>query len=119
MNCFYHPDTVAVGTCKNCSRGLCRGCAADVGNGLACRSRCEGEVGALNRIIAQNKSAYEKAGSAYTRTAIFYALVGGAMLVTGSRDWRGFGWVLVPAGAIFLAAALLYYTTGAKYRRES
>ena len=65
MRCFYHQDADAVATCKNCGRGLCAGCAVDVGNGLACPSRCEEEVRALNRVIARNKTAYQKTSGAY------------------------------------------------------
>lgn len=44
MKCFYHPDREAVGICSACSKGLCAGCATDMGRGLACRDRCEPEV---------------------------------------------------------------------------
>jgi hypothetical protein len=47
MNCFYHPTVAAVGTCKSCCKGLCPGCAADVGKGLACKSSCEDDVKGL------------------------------------------------------------------------
>src|SRR5688500_5854852 len=116
MRCFNHHDVEAVGCCKNCSRGVCPGCAVDVGNGLACRDRCEAEVRALNRVIAQNKTAYEKTHSAYSRTALFYAMVGAAFLMGGLSDWRGFAWVLTPAGLIFLIAGYMYFSTGRKYR---
>jgi hypothetical protein len=47
MRCYYHHDSEAVGTCKNCGRGLCPACVAEVENGLACQHRCEEEVRAL------------------------------------------------------------------------
>lgn len=28
MNCFYHPELIAVGTCQDCRKGLCSGCAS-------------------------------------------------------------------------------------------
>lgn len=115
MRCFYHRDVEAVGACKSCGRGLCPECAHDVGNGLACLNRCEAEVESLNRIIARNKTAYEKTKGAYARTALFYALVGALFLVGGLTDWRGFGWVLVPAAAIFFFSAWVHYSTGRKY----
>jgi hypothetical protein len=92
-------------------------CAADVGNGLACRARCEAEVQALNEVIQRNKTAYKKTQSAYARTAIFYAVVGGLCLFGGLVDWRGFGWVLTPAGLVFLLAAWLHYSTGRNFER--
>ena len=44
MNCYYHQDTVAIGVCRSCLRGLCPQCAVDLGAGLACRDRCEQDV---------------------------------------------------------------------------
>ena len=118
MRCFYHRDIEAVGTCKNCCRGLCPTCAIDVGNGLACRERCEDEVRSLNRVIARNKTAYQKTSGAYARVALFYGLVGLGFLGAGFANWRGFRWMLVPAGAIFLVASLVHYTTGRRFERE-
>jgi hypothetical protein len=39
-------------------------------------------------------------------------------LVGGVMDWRGFQWLLVPAGVVFLLSAVLHYSTGRKFRRE-
>ena len=105
-------------TCKNCGRGLCPGCAVDVENGLACRDRCEAEVRDLNRVIRRNKTAYEKTSGAYWRVALFYGVVGATFFVGGAVDWRGFSWLLFPAGAIFLLSAYLHYSTGRKFQRE-
>ena len=51
MNCFRHDSQAAVGICKSCGRGLCRTCASEVPNGLACRGSCEDRVALLNRVI--------------------------------------------------------------------
>lgn len=40
MKCFSHPNNDAIGTCKQCHRGLCIACAADTNVGLHCLSRC-------------------------------------------------------------------------------
>ena len=118
MRCFYHQDVEAVAACKNCGRGLCAGCAVDVGNGLACPDRCEEEVRALNRVISRNKTAYEKTSGAYWRVALFYGLVGVAFLAGAVADWRGFSWLLLPAGVIFLLSAVLHYSTGRRFQKE-
>jgi hypothetical protein len=118
MRCFYHHDVEAVGTCKNCGRGLCTGCAVDVRNGLACRDRCEEEVRSLNRVISRNKTAFEKTSGAYLRVACFYAAVGAVLIWAGLLDWRGMAEVLLPAGAILLVAAIVHYTTGRRFERE-
>lgn len=84
MNCFYHHDASSVAICKNCQRGLCPACAADVVNGTACRDRCEAQVWAINEVIERNKTGYQKASAAYARNAILYALLGGAMVLIGA-----------------------------------
>jgi Flp pilus assembly protein TadB len=118
MRCFYHRDVDAVATCKSCGRGLCPDCANDVGNGLACRDRCEAEVRSLNRVIERNKTAYEKTSGAYVRTAAFYGVVGLVFLTGAVVDWRGFAYVLYPASAIFFFSAWLHFATGRRYERE-
>jgi Flp pilus assembly protein TadB len=118
MRCYYHHDLDAVGTCKNCGRGLCPGCAVDVNNGLACRGRCEEEVRSLNRVISRNKTAFEKTSGAYVRVACFYAAVGAVLVAAGILDWRGMAAVLLPAGGILLVAAVVHYTTGRRFERE-
>jgi hypothetical protein len=115
MRCFYHHDREAVAGCKNCSRGVCPDCAVDVGNGIACRNRCEEEVRALNELIQQNRGAYARTRSAYARTALFYVVVGALLAVGGLLDWRGYGQILLPAGGILIAAGYLYYSTGRRY----
>ena len=54
MRCFYHEDKEAVGTCKSCGKGLCRGCAVDLTKGLACRGHCETDAQALIQLIDRN-----------------------------------------------------------------
>jgi len=41
MKCFRHPESDAVGSCKQCAKGLCSRCVVDVGKGLACKDSCE------------------------------------------------------------------------------
>lgn len=44
MKCFHHPGLEAVGICKVCGKGLCIGCAADLGHALACKGEHEAAV---------------------------------------------------------------------------
>jgi hypothetical protein len=115
VRCHYHRDVEAVASCKNCSRGLCDACAVDVGNGLACRNRCEGEVRALNEMIERNKAAYTKTSGAYVRTAGFYGVLAAMLFIAAAVDWRGLRWMLVPAGAVCAFAGYLHYSTGRKF----
>jgi hypothetical protein len=118
MICFHHADRPAVGVCKNCGRGLCRSCAVDVGNGLACPGACEEEARALNRVIARNKTAYEKTSGAYLRVAAFYLALAAVCLAGAVLDWRGFGWILYPASAIFTLSAFVHYSTSRRFERD-
>jgi len=54
MKCFYHQTTDAVGICRNCSRGVCPACAAEIADGLACRGICETEAAAISRLVRLN-----------------------------------------------------------------
>jgi len=40
MNCFYHPQTNAVGQCSNCQKGVCTRCAIHIGDELG--TQCPG-----------------------------------------------------------------------------
>jgi hypothetical protein len=118
MECYTHAGAVAVGACKSCGKGLCRACAVDVGNGLACPGACEQEVRALNQIVQRNKTAHHKAGHAYAQIALFYIVAGTLFLTGGLLDWRGLRWMLVPAGLLLLVAAAIHFTTGRRFADE-
>lgn len=38
MNCYYHPETSAVGTCSQCGKAACRSCIQDLSGALLCKS---------------------------------------------------------------------------------
>ncbi len=44
MKCYYDKTQDAVGICKNCGKALSEEFAADLGDALACRNRCEEKV---------------------------------------------------------------------------
>lgn len=76
MNCYYHPGQPAIGICKHCQRGVCMECAAVVRDVLACRNRHEDAVLLLEQATARSMLQSKRLGSAYTRNAVFYGLVG-------------------------------------------
>lgn len=76
MKCYYHHQSDAVAICKSCGRGLCPECEADVGPGSACKQRCENDVKDLNTIIQRSKSAYQKTGAVYKRSAMALLVMG-------------------------------------------
>lgn len=38
MNCFFHPETTAVGMCSQCGKGSCRQCIDDIGGAMLCKT---------------------------------------------------------------------------------
>jgi len=78
---------VAVGICRNCQKGLCVECAADLKNGLACKDKCENEVTGVISLVQKHKKAYERAANIGLQNAIWWTLVGG-ILVVGSINTR-------------------------------
>jgi hypothetical protein len=97
MNCFYHPGISAVGICKSCGKGLCPDCATDLGQGLACRHRCEADVTALLDLTARNI----RNAPAYER------------IVRSSRGAQYAGAVfLLLMGSVFAALPIDQYFTG-------
>lgn len=104
---------------KSCGKGVCRACAVDVGNGLACPGACEQEVRALNRIVQRNKTSHQKAGHAYANIALFYVVAGLLFLTGGLLDWRGLRGMLVPAGLLLVVAAAIHFMTGRRISDES
>jgi len=107
MNCFYHPEITAIGTCKSCSRGLCRECAAEQDGGLACRNRCEQEVDQLTALVQYSATVRALAEKRFPAQRVATALPGAFIALFGALFiWAGFGadpriWVLVALGTLF------------------
>lgn len=117
MKCFHHPQVDAVAICKNCHKGLCADCAADLGNGVACKGRCEAEVAALSDLQQRNKTAYLKAANAYNKQAILMAGFGSLAALVGllaGPSEAGLAALIV--GGLFFLGAWLYYTTARRYK---
>ena len=81
MKCFQHREADAIGTCRNCSRGLCPECVA-VGAALTCKGRCEGEWGVVDRGL--------KLARARTKVALKAAAVVTFALAASSFYLAGF-----------------------------
>lgn len=117
MKCFYHPEADAVAICKNCNRGLCPGCAADLDNGLACRGRCEAEVQSLLEVQRRSKTGYQKAAGAASRTALWMALMGMMFLAGGLLTFKSGGPPMLIFGAFFLLGAVFQFISARRFRR--
>ncbi|HEU6446911.1 MAG TPA: hypothetical protein VFV23_00550 [Verrucomicrobiae bacterium] len=119
MKCFYHPQIEAVAICKNCGKGLCFECASDVGNGVACKGKCESEVQALNEQLLRNRTMHLKSSEAHMKSTIFLSMIGFFFVGFSfyMHDKFSFAFIL-PAGVIFLVVALLFYRLAKKLKQQ-
>src|ERR1700748_609065 len=101
MNCYYHHNVPAVGTCKNCHKGICPECLTDVENGIACTVSCVEEVKTLNSLIAKNKNLSQRASGAYNRTTFIYFSMG-ALFFYAAIVYPGLKLYMLPAGCLFV-----------------
>ena len=84
MKCYSHQDIDAIAICKNCHRGLCEDCASNVGNGQACRNRCEDEVEFINKLLFKYDSEAIKRANILLRNVIYLTLIGLTFIFAGS-----------------------------------
>ncbi len=119
MNCYYHRNQPAIGTCKYCQRGLCSDCAAVVDDVVACKHRHEDEVHKLEQLTARNLFQSKRIGSVYMRNATFYGLVGVVFAGFGlwQLKWLGLQAALfILLGIFLLYASIANYLEGKKYK---
>lgn len=83
MKCFYHQTSFAIGSCKNCGKGLCKKCAVDLSDGLACRHRCEEKVKDVIAMIERGKNTHTKASKIYRDQAIWLVVMGVILVGVG------------------------------------
>lgn len=118
MKCFYHGERDAVALCKSCQRGLCPDCVSDVPPGVACRGKCETEVGALNRVFEQSKRAFDANQRVLKSSAlpmILFAMVFIGVAVALLQDERHVA-AIVPMGIALVMLTWSYLSyRNAKY----
>lgn len=80
MKCYNYNEVDVLGTCKACSKGICKQCLTDVGNGIACTATCIEEVEQINQLVEKNKTIYKRTAKANIRRGIFYSITGFAFI---------------------------------------
>lgn len=122
MKCFYDPTQDAVGTCKSCQKGLSHDHLVDLGQGLACKGRCEEDVRSLNALIERNKIASVASNQILRRgsatgyaSGIFMALCGLVFILTALKV-GDFGFSLY-FGGIFVIYGLWSMYRVSRYAR--
>ena len=121
MDCFLHSGVAAVGTCKSCGKGICHACAADLGDGLACRNRCESKVKTLTAFIdrniqnaARNERLVSFGYSNRSASAVFYVLIGALFLGYGFYQFERYphgapDFLLLGMGVLFLGFGIFIF----------
>lgn len=113
MQCFAHDDAAAVGVCRNCGRGLCRGCAAETPGGLACRGRCEAEVAEtaqmVRRGVVANRGSIGVQGAMLVLTTLGAAAFGYSAITQAfiDGDWQ-FGLLYGVLAALMAVMAVVF-----------
>lgn len=118
MKCFNHPNTEAVGICKNCSKGICHQCLTEIPNGIACTTSCVEEVTLVNNLIFKNVRSKNTAVGAYLRYALLYALMGTVFIAFGIYNNEKFGFSTI-MGILFLLGAAFHLVNAKKQKDKS
>jgi hypothetical protein len=119
VKCFYDAQE-ATGVCKNCGRGVCNDSAATVGKSLACKARCEEEVGVLNELFSRNRTIYKRNAGIYTRYAVVPGLLGVFSLGYALFQQDSLGSITsfyAGAGVLMLLAAGIALYNGRQFRK--
>ncbi len=113
MKCFYHPEKDAVGICFACSKGVCKQCAIETHNGLACNDTCENHYPAS---ISKLDRLCQKLATSFTITALIYLLAGMILIIAGAsiRTYTGI-YFFVPMGIAYLVSSWLQYNSAKNF----
>ena len=123
MRCFYHAAHEAVGICKHCNRGVCRECAREVGDSLACKGRCEGKVAEVNQLwgrAADTRRAaalnYRRHGVASIFMGILFACLGALFQPWERQGGAGtMGYIFMALGFIIAVSGLMSLRTAGSF----
>lgn len=114
MNCFNHPNTVALGTCKACGKGLCHACVVDMGHGLSCMGEHEITVKCYHDMLDRNRLAIAAAPRNIVLAPAFYAFLGFVFVAWGLSSPRGVKDFTFILGCGFVAFGALAYRQARK-----
>ena len=116
MRCYYHRDVDAIATCRNCCRGLCDACAAEVEKLSACRGRCEADVAAVHALLARSDSAFTTAGRQLRIASLICVLFAALFVILSRRvPFSMAAWLLLPAAFVLLLGAALLVLNARRY----
>ncbi|MGA9472199.1 MAG: hypothetical protein WBV36_07030 [Terriglobales bacterium] len=115
MKCFNHPGMDAVGSCKNCFKGVCVQCAKDTGIGVVCSAPCEEEVKSIRAMVERNRKVYPFAARNHFKNAIWLTAMAAVFIVYGLVTHRGL--FTIAFGAVLLLGAAFSVFSGRRMTR--
>lgn len=111
MNCFRHPQVVAVGICKACNKALCFDCSADLGWALVCRGDCEQRAKSVGDPYERAAKEMSASASAATRYGLMVFIIAIVFFAMGVEFFRTFsnhqglgnlGYCFLTLGVVFM-----------------
>lgn len=109
MRCFNHRDTTAIGNCRQCGKGLCPSCVADLGHGLACRGVHESAVEDIDALRARNRRNSRVARHVMSVFPAFLAVIGLVYILFGILYFKQDAAFTVILGIGFVALAIALF----------
>ncbi len=99
MRCYYHRDLESIGTCKNCTKGICPKCALECDSGLACSNECERRIKLIDNAV-------DRSINMSILPSLFWVLVGICFLAGFLFAWllEKFDWAYLT----FIIFGILY-----------
>jgi hypothetical protein len=116
VNCFYHTERAAVGTCRACGRGLCIDSLAELSGGLACRGRCESNVEAMASGLRHSAHVARIGSSLWLWYALLLVLYALGSFTYGLGASRGLVNAWTATGVISLLVAFVCFRISRKVR---
>ena len=118
MNCFNHPDRLALGACKHCCKGVCNDCITDTGVGIACKGSCEDHVRAIDRLMGFSNKVASRGISNTLILPIMMLSMGAVFFIYGLNKYDDFFHFTTIFGALFLILGVISGVSLYKSRRE-
>ena len=118
MQCYSHPNEIAVGLCKSCGKGVCRSCAIPMDRGLSCSEQCKPFVEALSRLqLTSIRNIGLMSVQRYIQPimAVVFLTAGCYNLAYYRRDPSA--WFLLALGAVLLAVSIVSWARQSKSQK--
>lgn len=114
MNCFQHPENIAIGVCKQCHKGLCAECFELRNDCLYCKNKhCHQHASEEIQIIEHSKKIYgigEGYKKRFSFLGVFNFLIGCLFAIFGVfsfySDSNQVSVFLILMGILFIAYSL-------------